>query len=284
MIRATVVLMMTMFLVLSARAADPPADLVKAELLADVSAIAPGKPFTLGVMMKIEPGWHTYWKNPGDSGAPTKITFTAPEGFTIEPIQFPTPIEFNQPGDIIGYGYKEEVMLIARVTPPANLKAGDSVDIKAAASWLCCETVCVMGRQNLSITLPVASEASAANKELFEKWTAMVPTEKGFSAVPARSADGKLESVTIQAKLDAEPKEVHLFPAPPRGVKVENIQVKNDGKTATATFTSRALVGAKPATQPIEAVIGYTDESGNRRGVVGTIPIQPSGTSSANGT
>lgn len=280
MIRPALVLL-AMFASLAACAA-PPSDLVKAELLADVSAIQPGKPFTLGVMMKIEPGWHTYWKNPGDSGSPTKISFTAPGGFTVEPIQFPTPIEFNQPGDIIGYGYTDEVMLTARVTPPAHLKAGDFLDIKANASWLCCEAVCVPGHQSLSITLPVASEASPANKELFDKWLAMVPTEKGFAAQPKASGDGKLESVQISATLPSEAKDVHLFPAPPRGVKVENIQVKSEGKTATASFTVRTLQGAKPATQPIEAVVGYTDDSGNRRGVKGTIPVQQTGSSSVN--
>jgi thiol:disulfide interchange protein DsbD len=265
-----------------AQAAPPPSDLVKAELLADVSSIQPGKPFNLGVMMKIEPGWHTYWKNPGDSGAPTKISFTAPDGFTVDPIQFPTPIQFNQPGDIVGYGYTDEVMLTARVTPPANLKPGDSVDIKANASWLCCESVCVPGHQGLSITLPVANERCPANKELFDKWIEMVPTEKGFVAQPKSSGDGKLESVQINATLPSEAKDVHLFPAPPRGVKVENIQVKSEGKSATATFTVRTLQGAKPATQPIEAVVGYTDDSGNRRGVKGTIPVQPAGSPGVN--
>ncbi len=280
MIRPAFVLL-AMFASLAACAA-PPSDLVKAELLADVSAIQPGKPFNLGVMMKIEPGWHTYWKNPGDSGSPTKISFTAPDGFTIEPLQFPTPIEFNQPGDIIGYGYVDEVMLTARVTPPKDLKPGDSIDLKANASWLCCEAVCVPGHQSLSIRLPVASEASPANKELFEKWLAMVPTEKGFAAQPKTTGDGKLESVQINATLPSEAKDVHLFPAPPRGVKVENIQVKTEGKTATGSFTVRVLQGAKPATQPIEAVVGYTDDSGNRRGMKGTIPVQQAGSSSVN--
>jgi thiol:disulfide interchange protein DsbD len=264
--------------------AAPPADLVKVELLADTNAIQPGKPFTLGVMMKIEPGWHTYWKNPGDSGAPTKITFTAPQGFKVDAIQFPTPIQFNQPGDLVGYGYTDEVMLTARVTPPTDAKVGDSIEIKANASWLCCEAVCIPGKQNLSITLPVAKESSAANKALFEKWLAMVPTEKGFEAQPKTSADGKLESATIRVALPSAPKEVHLFPAPPRGVKVENVEVKSDGKSATASFTARSLQGAKPATQPIEALIGYTDESGNRRGIVGTIPVQSTSASGANGT
>jgi hypothetical protein len=65
-------------------------------------------------------------------------------------------------------------------------------------------------------------------------------------------------------------------------VKVENIAVTSKAKSAAATFSVRTLIGAKPATQPIEAVVGYTDESGNRRGVVGTIPVQSAGSSGVN--
>ena len=123
MIRPAFVLL-AMFASLAACAA-PPSDLVKAELLADVSAIQPGKPFNLGVMMKIEPGWHTYWKNPGDSGSPTKISFTAPDGFTIEPLQFPTPIEFNQPGDIILSLARRGRSFVLGATPLLAAKALD---------------------------------------------------------------------------------------------------------------------------------------------------------------
>src|ERR1700722_18633836 len=84
-----------------------PAAHVKAELLADVSAIQPGKPFWLGVRLMIDPSWHVYWKNPGDSGLPTRVKLTVPDGFTAGAIQFPTPNRFQQPGNIIAFGYED---------------------------------------------------------------------------------------------------------------------------------------------------------------------------------
>src|SRR4051794_15776316 len=89
----------------------PPKDLVKAELRADVKTVRPGERFTVGVLLKIKPGWHVYWLNPGDSGLPTRVKFNLPEGFTAGPLKYPLPVRFDQAGGILGYGYHDEVML-----------------------------------------------------------------------------------------------------------------------------------------------------------------------------
>src|SRR5687768_1565373 len=101
---------------------------VQATLLTDVSAIQAGEPFTVGVMLKIDPHWHVYWLNPGDSGEATKVSIEAPEGLKVGPVQLPVPVKFMQPGDMIGYGYMDEVMITAKVTPPADLPPGSPVD------------------------------------------------------------------------------------------------------------------------------------------------------------
>src|SRR5678815_3819103 len=75
-------------------------DLVKAELLADVSAIQPGQPFHVGVLLKIKPQWHVYWKNPGESGVATILDLKLPEGFKASPVQYPVPRQHEDPGGI----------------------------------------------------------------------------------------------------------------------------------------------------------------------------------------
>ena len=92
---------------------------VRAELLADASAIKPGEPFWVGLRQIIRPKWHTYWKNPGDSGLPTEITWKLPEGAKAEPIVWPRPHLFDISG-VINYGFKDEATLLVRITPPAN--------------------------------------------------------------------------------------------------------------------------------------------------------------------
>src|SRR5688500_19515152 len=102
-----------------AGAAMPKAnELVQAQLLADVSAVKPGEEFTLGVLLKIKPKWHIYWKYPGDAGLPTTVKWKLPDASAAaspQPeLRFPLPVRFDQPGDVVGYGYKDEVLLMAR--------------------------------------------------------------------------------------------------------------------------------------------------------------------------
>ena len=70
---------------------------VQASLVADTTGVSVGKPFTVGVLLKIDPGWHIYWKNPGDAGLPTKVKWTLPDGFTAGELRYPTPHEFTLP-------------------------------------------------------------------------------------------------------------------------------------------------------------------------------------------
>src|SRR6478672_10570615 len=96
-------------------------ELVKATLIADTTAIVPGKPFTAGLLLRMQPGWHTYWKFAGDAGLPTEIKWKLPPGWTAGEIEWPIPLKTNDPGDIQTYGYQDEVLLLQRITPPTNI-------------------------------------------------------------------------------------------------------------------------------------------------------------------
>ena len=95
-------------------------ELVKAELLADTDAVVPGKPFAIGLRLRMAPGWHTYWKFAGDAGLPTEIKWNLPAGWKAGEIQWPIPLKTNDPGDIQTYGYQDEALLIQQLTPPAR--------------------------------------------------------------------------------------------------------------------------------------------------------------------
>ncbi|MGI8481718.1 MAG: protein-disulfide reductase DsbD domain-containing protein, partial [Chthoniobacterales bacterium] len=95
-------------------------ELVKAELIANTTAVVPGKPFTVGLLLRIAPGWHTYWKFPGDAGLPTEIKWNLPPGWKVGDIQWPIPLKLNEPGDVQIYGYHDEVLLLQELTPPSS--------------------------------------------------------------------------------------------------------------------------------------------------------------------
>jgi DsbC/DsbD-like thiol-disulfide interchange protein len=87
--------------------------LVTASLISDVSSIQPDQRFRIGVLYRIEPGWHIYWKYPGDSGIPTKIAWQLPAGFKVRDLQWPIPTPQKEPGDLEVLAYSLEVLLFA---------------------------------------------------------------------------------------------------------------------------------------------------------------------------
>src|SRR5436189_3488190 len=96
-------------------------ELVKAELLADANAIVPGKPFTIGLLLRMAPRWHTYWAFSGDAGLPTELKWKLPSGWKVGEIQWPIPLKTIDPGDIETYGYENEVLLMQEITSPQKL-------------------------------------------------------------------------------------------------------------------------------------------------------------------
>src|SRR6184192_1711917 len=149
-------------------------ELVKAELLSDTNAVVPGKPFTVGLLLRMAPGWHTYWKFSGDAGLPTELKWKLPAGWKVGEIQWPIPLKTIDPGDIQTYGYVDEVLLMQEITPPAKVD-GSSVALSADATWLVCEKICIPGSATLQMELPVSATSEAANTELFARYRRLLP-------------------------------------------------------------------------------------------------------------
>jgi len=149
-------------------------ELVKAELLADTSAIVPGKPFTVGLLLRMAPHWHTYWAFSGDAGLPTELKWKLPSGWKVGEIQWPIPLKTIDPGDIETYGYENEVLLMQEITPPQKLD-DSTVKLSAQANWLVCEKICIPGSATPQVELPVSTTSQLANTELFARYRHLLP-------------------------------------------------------------------------------------------------------------
>jgi DsbC/DsbD-like thiol-disulfide interchange protein len=128
---------------------------VAVSLIAETRSIVPGQPFHLALRQQIEPGWHTYWSNPGDSGLPTTIDWTLPADFKAGPIVWPTPSRFTV-GPVVDYGYQQDILLPVTIDVPARLPPGSNVSISAHASWLVCSDTCIPEDAAVSLSVPVA--------------------------------------------------------------------------------------------------------------------------------
>jgi DsbC/DsbD-like thiol-disulfide interchange protein/cytochrome c biogenesis protein CcdA len=163
---------------------------VRAELVAHApEGVAPGKPLWLGLKIEHQRDWHTYWKNPGDSGLPTKLNFTLPDGMLAGPVQWPTPSRLPT-GPLMNYGYADTLLLPVAVTVPAGFMA-ESLDIRLQAEWLVCKDVCIPESGEFSLRLP-AQAASAAHAALFASAQAAVPQPAPGTQATAAVRDGSL--------------------------------------------------------------------------------------------
>ena len=166
-----------------ALAAVPP-DPVQAKLVPESRAAAPGTTLWVDLHLDIDPGWHTYWRNPGDSGLPTEIAWTLPAGFAAGAIQWPMPERFVTSG-IGNYGYSHAVDLLVPIAVPPNAEKGTPAQIEANASWLVCSEICIPGEAKLALTVPIEAAPAPPDPEaaqLFAAARSRLPQPAGFAA------------------------------------------------------------------------------------------------------
>jgi thiol:disulfide interchange protein/DsbC/DsbD-like thiol-disulfide interchange protein len=168
-------------------------DNVKAHLVSEVGAIAPGQSFWVALEFNIRDGWHTYWRNPGDSGQATKLVWQLPPGFTAGDIVWTTPHRFEIP-PLVNYGYAKHAVHLVNITAPKDLRPGTPVVLAAKASWLVCSDVCIPEDAQLQVTLPVNTQPGVvdqADAALFTAARGELPSAQ-LAATTARVQNGQL--------------------------------------------------------------------------------------------
>ena len=150
---------------------------VQAELVSRFHDAVPGTEFEIGLLLRHDSKWHTYWKSTGDPGLPPRIQWSLPQGWHASEILWPTPAVFKI-GDLVNYGYGDEVLLPVRISVPASAKVGSVQDIKAEVSWLMCADQCVPGKASLTLAVQVADKDGGATKActLFEASHTAMPS------------------------------------------------------------------------------------------------------------
>ena len=206
--------------------------LVKAELLADTNAVVPAKSFTIGLLLRMAPRWHTYWKFSGDAGLPTELKWKLPPGWKIGDIQWPIPLKTIDPGDIQTYGYENEVLLMQEIAPPPKID-NSSVKVVADASWLVCEKICIPGSATLQLDLPVSATSQPANAELFARYRHLVP--QNFPGANVATVDWNRVGSDLRLKVASETlanyAAVDFYPLPDQATVVGHPTVESRNRS-----------------------------------------------------
>jgi thiol:disulfide interchange protein len=269
--RLFLALLVTLVPGVAARAASSSADVahLHVQLVAPETTLSPGEPADVGLYFKLEPGWHVYWKNAGDSGEPPRIRWTLPDGISAGPIQFPAPKRLPL-GPLMDFGYENEVLFPLTLSVAKSTKAGPA-PLHAKVDWLVCREVCIPGKAELEIAAtvadhPVKAVASAADVDLYKRLLSLVPEPLPASdrAVFAPTADGfRLALTTGQRESSGE-----FFPAE------QNILSNPAPQAVTATATGLVLdlkkdpnMVAAPA-----QLAGVLELSGGRNYEIAAVP------------
>lgn len=254
---------------------------VKAEILADVSAVTPGAPFEAGVLLKVDPHWHVYWKNPGDSGLPTSVEFTLPRGFTASELKWPIPSVFKGAGGLTDYGFEDSLLLSARVTPPADLKPGAAAKITAVVSWVSCRDICIPGKAGLELEMPVSENSERVNTDLFSEWSARLPVNYSGNTPPFEidiktvPKDENDYSVVVLLGQKDSSSGIGIYPVPGNSFIVDDIVVGTDEGSgrSSAAFDVKVLPSRGQPQKGLEALVVYTDKDGKRSGYELEVPL-----------
>src|SRR6478735_1234252 len=141
-----------------------------ASLVSDVDTVAPGQAFRIGLRLRLAPGWHTYWQNPGDAGVPTELDLNLPPDATAGPIVWPAPQRVAE-GSLMTYAYTGDLLLPVTVTPAPD--GGGT--IKAHANWLVCREICIPEEGDFRLGLPTGAGIPSAQAPLFAALDRQLP-------------------------------------------------------------------------------------------------------------
>jgi thiol:disulfide interchange protein len=185
-----------------------------AELVSSTQGIAPGQTVQIALRQQIQKDWHTYWRNAGDSGEATKLTWTLPKGWTASEFTWPTPHRLPV-GPLVNYGYEGEVILPVALTAPADAKPGQTITLTAKAQFLVCADICVPEDADLSLSLPVTAGPAPMDPQWGDKIAktlADAPKPAGLAGAFEKQGEVVKLAITGAALKGVDLAEAYFFP------------------------------------------------------------------------
>jgi DsbC/DsbD-like thiol-disulfide interchange protein len=146
---------------------------VKIELISEHAIAEADESFRVGLLFRLDPGWHIYWQNPGDAGEPPRVQWELPPGFISGPILWPQPVRLGT-GSVVDYGYENRVLLMASIER-AHSQASSPQAIGANVKYIVCREMCIPGGAHVTLASPSSPQQSSAWRQLFEQTRAQIP-------------------------------------------------------------------------------------------------------------
>ncbi|MCR5873512.1 thioredoxin family protein [Phenylobacterium sp. J426] len=273
-------LVATMAIAGAAKAAPVNTGHLIAELAPEARGVAPGQTIHVALVQKIQDGWHTYWRNPGDSGEPTSIAWELPAGWTAGEFVWPAPHRLPV-GPLVNYGYEGQVVLPVPLTAPATARPGETLTLKAKATFLVCAEICIPESADLTLDLPVVAAPAPADPRwgpTIRQALAETPKPAGLSAAFSGDASGLKLAVTGAAVAGADLADAYFFPFSGTAIdhaKPQPIERGPEGLTLTLPPGVDFQAGEGPA--EIAGVLTFGDKAYELTAARGPAPAGAAG-------
>jgi len=248
---------------------------VTARLVSDSSEIDPGESIKLGVLFDIDPGWHIYWKYPGETGLPTKVNFHVPDGFNQEEINWPLPMAFEKPEGGVDYGYEKSVLLWTDIQIPLDLSESEIDKFSAKASWVSCKEICIPGKADLKYDIKTEGSELRKNEAIFAKWQRLVPGTESAEDNPFEINANRLriDAHTLKIELEIisndQYRKVEFYPNPGDSRKVANLKTveTEQGNTTKISFDIITKTEHEISDTEMSGLLVYLNERGKRSAI-----------------
>ena len=238
-------------------------DNVKTKLISEYSQVEVGQTASVLLQIDIRDGWHTYWRNPGDSGQATSIKWTLPEGITASEIQWPYP-ERQYVGPVANYGYHGVALHRVQLTVADNWPVNKPIQIVADAKWLVCEEECIPEKGRFEMQLPVADVAQLAHEHSaeFDRFKKILPSVLSVQSGYQYANNGELRfefspvpELTAASNIEYFPHEWGVIQAP----------AKQSVIIDKAFISISSLKGDLTFNKPLQGVLVVTDNGGGHK-------------------
>ncbi|MGD8810525.1 MAG: protein-disulfide reductase DsbD family protein, partial [Gammaproteobacteria bacterium] len=233
-------------------------DHVTAQIVAEPGTLRPGKTLWVMLHLKIKDGWHTYWRNPGDSGQPPDIAWTLPDGVTAGEIHWPYPDPLPY-GPLLNYGYSHDAYHLVPIALSESWPEGKPVALNAKANWLACADICVPEGGSFALTLPTGDAPKQTNAEiatLFREARERLPVDAGWRATLDAADDKVVLTVADDELAKARIQDATFFPFEWGLIEPS---AKQELATAGNGLSLTMTPGQTPDTEKLDGVLVLTD-------------------------
>ena len=190
-------------------------ELVRAELISEALSVRPGSVVTVALRLEIAEGWHIYWKNPGDSGLPTRVEWILPDGVGASGMVWPAPRTFDEAAAVT-FGYEDSTDLLVEIDVFCGFAGGPFLNIGARVEWLACRDGCIPGSSEVDLVIPVTDHEplrDSRHEAYFNRVRGDMPRiPRNWQLSAAAEPDRIVLSIGLPEKPRTTPEQVMFFP------------------------------------------------------------------------